>query len=66
MLPSKVVVEFTPQQFAYLLRAVERDADDAREILLYAEDPDAEEELAEARKMQQFLQAVEQTQVYSH
>lgn len=66
MLPSKVTIDLSPQQFAYLLRAVERDADEAATLLLAQEEPDAEVELANARRMQRYLKTVEQTQVYYH
>jgi hypothetical protein len=66
MLPSKIVLELSPDQFAYLSRAVERDADDAATLLLAQEEPDAEVELANARRMQRHLKTVEQAQVYSH
>lgn len=66
MLPSKIVLELSPDQFAYLIRAVERDADDAATLLLAQEEPDAEVELANARRMQRYLKTVEQAQVYSH
>lgn len=66
MLPSKIVLELSPDQFAYLSRAVERDADDAATLLLAQEEPDAEVELANARRMQRYLKTVEQAQVYSH
>jgi hypothetical protein len=66
MLPSRIVLDLSPSQFAYLSRAVERDADDAVTLLLGEESPDAETELANARRMQRYLKTVEQTQVYSH
>lgn len=66
MLPSKVVLELSISQFAYLARAVARDADEASTLLLGAESPDADAELANARRMQRYLKTVEQTQVYSH
>jgi hypothetical protein len=66
MLPSKVVLELSPGQFAYLQRVVERDIEDAQAILLTEECDATQDELDCAHRMQRFLRKVEQTQVYTH
>jgi hypothetical protein len=66
MLPSKVVLELSPGEFAYLLRTVERDIADAQEILLVEDCDSTQDELGHAVRMQRLLQRVEQAQVYTH
>jgi hypothetical protein len=66
MLPSRIVLDLSPGEFAYLLRVVERDIVDAQEILLLEECDSTQDELGHATRMQRLLKKVEQTQVYYH